>query len=326
MDILVLGGTGFLAKETVLAFIRAGHSVTCAARGITGSPPRGARFVPWDRDADVPREIRELRPDVVVDVATNPVWVARTVVLFPHARWIYVSTISVYPTMAEPRGTPDNTAIHDPIDDIDDDGMEAYGGLKVACENHIRDLANHIIVRPGLIAGPRDPSGRFTYWPARLEQASFDGFAYIAPGPPNEPQQWIDVRDLSDWIVVLASREETGTVEAIGPPIPRGQLLSEVASLFTPEPTPIWLTGKELEGESVTFWSGERALPLWLPLPELAEMLNRDPRPARELGLRTRPLADTALDALSWNVEKGQGLSRTAELAVLRRLGYISDV
>jgi 2'-hydroxyisoflavone reductase len=44
---------------------------------------------------------------------------------------------------------------------------KTYGALKAGCEQVIQNYfpGRSLIVRPGLIVGPGDPTGRFTYWP-----------------------------------------------------------------------------------------------------------------------------------------------------------------
>lgn len=315
MKVLILGGTGFLSRETARSFLRAGHDVTCAARGVSGTPPEGAVFVRWDRDEETPLEIPT--PDVVIDVATNPDHVARALGQFPDARWIYVSTISVYPVVTQPAGTPETTPVCEPAT------SGGYGGLKVACENLVR-ASNHVIVRPGLIVGPGDPTGRFTYWPARIDRASADGMPYIAPGEGDEWVQWIDVRDLADWCVVLAGSTITGTFDAVAPAVTRDEFLIELSTIA--HPTPVWLSAAELSRHEVSFWAGDRAIPLWIPVAEMAGLMARDHRPAESAGLRTRPLAVTARDTLSWHHAGGPagGLTRAEELAVLAELGHIT--
>ncbi|AZN30634.1 epimerase [Flaviflexus salsibiostraticola] len=321
MEILVLGGTGFLSGEAARAFIRHGHEVTCAARGVTGSAPEGATFITWDRAGTPPFELLEHAPDVVLDISSNPTRVGDALGLFPHARWIYISSVSIYPTMTAPMGTPADTKTAEPVSQ---GGPDDYPGLKAACERLIEQRApDHAIIRPGLIVGPGDPTGRFTYWPVRLAEAAADGLPYIAPTPPEDPVQWIDVRDLAEWIVRLADSGDIGIWEAIGEPMPRERFLSEIATITDGDPTPVWLDPQVLEQEEIGFWMGERALPLWIPVPELEHMMNRDLRPARERGLTTRPLTETARDTLTTSIPVDGFLSRTDELAVLRRLGHL---
>lgn len=325
MKVLILGGTGFLSREASRSFLRAGHDVTCSALGVTGTPLDDVEFIPWDRDEAPPFELLEISPDVVVDVSTNPVRVSDSLALFPDARWIYISSISVYPGMTKPGGSPADTPLAEPV--VENAGIEAYGGMKVACESLVeKRAASHFIVRPGLIVGPGDPTGRFTYWPARLAEAAADGLPFIAPGAAEDPVQWVDVRDLADWIVVLAESEQTGVCEGVGEAMAREHFLAEISSTLDGQPSPVWVDPESLESAGVSFWAGERAIPMWLPVPDLKEMLNRDPGPAYNLGLRTRPLAETARDTLSWHLDEGhsQGLRRDDEIAVLRSLGHIT--
>ncbi|WP_182354974.1 NAD-dependent epimerase/dehydratase family protein [Flaviflexus huanghaiensis] len=320
MDVLILGGTGFLSGEAARAFIRRGHAVTCAARGVTGTAPNGASFIPWDRATAPPFDLLEQSPDIVLDISSHPAHVGTALGLFPYARWIYMSSISVYPAMAEPLGGPADTETAEPVTE---GGPEDYPGLKVACEQLVDQRSpNHAIVRPGLIVGPGDPTGRFTYWPARIAEAAGDGLPYIAPALPQDPMQWIDVRDLADWIVRLAESTDIGVWEAIGEPMPRETFLAEISTIVEGNPTPIWLDADVLIEQEIGFWSGERALPMYAPIPELAHMMNRDPQPARDQGLVTRPLTQTARDTLRAGGQSS-GLSRPDELAVLRTLGYI---
>ena len=326
MKVLILGGTGFLSKEASRSFLRAGHDVTCAARGVTGTPIDEAEFIPWDRAKAPPFELLEISPDVVVDVSTNPVRVSDSLALFPDARWIYISSISVYPAMTEPGGSPADTSLAEPA--AENAGIEAYGGMKVACESLVeKRAASHFIIRPGLIVGPGDPTGRFTYWPTRLAEAAADGLPYIAPGAAADPVQWVDVRDLADWIVLLAESGRTGVCEAVSETMTREQFLAEISSTLDGPPVPVWVDPENLQSAGVSFWSGEHAIPMWLPVPELKEMMNRDAGPALKLGLRPRPLIETAQDTLSWHLKEGElnGLSRQDELNVLRKLGHIKD-
>lgn len=326
MKVLILGGTGFLSKETSRSFLHAGHDVTCTARGVTGTPIDDVEFVPWDRDGAPPFELLELSPDVVVDVSSDPARVSNSLALYPDARWIYISSISVYPAMTEPGGSPADTPLTKPV--VENAGIEAYGGLKVACESLVeKRAASHFIIRPGLIVGPGDPTGRFTYWPTRLAEAAADGLPYIAPGAAADPVQWVDVRDLADWIVLLAESGRTGVCEAVAETMTRQQFLAEISSTLDGKPVPVWVDSENLQSAGVSFWSGEHAIPMWLPVPDLKEMMNRDAGPALNLGLRPRPLGETAQDTLSWCTEEGEmdGLSRQDELSVLRKLGHIED-
>lgn len=295
MRLLVLGGTQFLSRAVAADAVRRGHEVVCASRGRSGGVPPGATLVRWDRDEEAPAELTEGGPyDAVVDVARQPSHVRRALAALADAHWVFVSTISVYADDADPAG-PGAGRLKDPIaDDVDlAEDPEAYGGLKVACEQLVLDAAGSaVVVRPGLIVGPGDPSGRFAYWGRRAG----DTGELVGPGDPDSLVQVIDVRDLAAWIVTLAERRTTGTFDAVGPAMPFADLVREVA----PDATVTWLPDAFLEAEGVAPWTGPDSIPVWLPRPAYDGMLAHDARPALDAGLVVRPVAETAGDTRAW--------------------------
>jgi nucleoside-diphosphate-sugar epimerase len=324
MELLVLGGTVFLGRAVAEEGLRRGHDVTCACRGESGSVPAGARHVAWDRAAepDPPEDLAGARPDAVVDVARHPSWVRAAVAAFPGAHWSFVSTINVYTDVATPGGTPESLPLHDPVHTDEDPATspDLYGAMKVACEDAVREgAAAAFVVRPGLIVGPGDPSGRFSYWPARLDGA--DGAEVLAPGDPGDVVQVIDVRDLAAWIVDAVERRTTGTYDGTSAPTTRGDFLAEVARGVGVEPAWVWVPQDALAEHRVEPWAGPRSVPVWLPLPEYAGMLAHDVTASYDAGLVTRPLAETARDTLAWLRSHPDatvtGLTREEEAEVL---------
>ncbi len=210
------------------------------------------------------------------------------------AHWVFVSTISVYPDNSSPAMGPLAEPITEDVDLAVD--PEAYGGMKVACEQTVQArAASSVIVRPGLIVGPGDPTGRFAYWPQRLSR----GGEVLAPGRPDDAVQVIDVRDLATWLLDLAEAGTTGTFDAVGRPTPFAELLAGVAAgVGSPDPDLTWVESEFLDAQDVEPWAGEGSLPLWLPRPEHDGMLAHDPGPAVAAGLRLRPVAETAPDCL----------------------------
>lgn len=298
MKLLVLGGTIFLSRAVAEEAVRRGHDVVCACRGTSGTVPDGARHVVLDRDAD---DVAVLDGDfdAVVDVARHPSRVRSAVAALPDAHWVFVSTINVYPDNGTPGGHPGNLALHDPIETDEDpaSGPDVYGAMKVACEQIVTGgAAASMVIRPGLIVGPGDPSGRYSYWPARLA----DGGEVLAPGAPEDPAQIIDVRDLAEWIVDSAEQRRTGIFDGIGPVTTRGELLAESVRGLEVDVDFTWVPQDFLVEQKVEPWSGPRSLPLWLPLPEYAGMLAHDATPSLDAGLTTRSLADTARDTRAW--------------------------
>ncbi|RYB94323.1 NAD-dependent epimerase/dehydratase family protein [Nocardioides oleivorans] len=293
MKILVLGGTRFLSREVAAQAVARGWEVTCACRGRSGPVPDGATHLAWDRTEEVPAAIADGDWDAVVDVTRLPSQARSAVDATSGAHWVFVSTISVYADSSSPLMEP----LVDPITDDVDLAVdpEAYGGMKVACEQAVLAAASSVVVvRPGLIVGPGDTSGRFAHWPQRLAR----GGEVLAPGSPDDVVQVIDVRDLAAWLLVLAERRTTGVLDAVGTPVPISELLAQVAAGVGSDPTLTWVPTDFLEEHGVQPWAGEDSLPLWLPRPEHDGMLAHDPGPAVAAGLVLRPVADTAPDCL----------------------------
>jgi nucleoside-diphosphate-sugar epimerase len=298
MRLLVLGGTRFLSREVARQAVARGHDVTCACRGTSGALPDGVTHVRWDRAEEVPAEVRDPQWDAVVDVARLPSHVRRAVAATPGAHWSFVSTINVYDSTDTP-GTPETLSLVEPRwEDADlAEDPDAYGPMKVACERTVQDTAAAaFVVRPGLIVGPEDPTGRFTYWPERLAE----GGEVLAPGSPDDVVQVIDVRDLAAWILDAAEYRTTGVFDGVGPVQPLGEVLAAVAAGVGSEARLTWVSQERLEAAGVQPWMGADAVPLWLPRPEYDGMLAHDPAPSIAAGLRLRPIAETAADTLAW--------------------------
>lgn len=294
MKLLVLGGTRFLSREVATQAVARGWEVSCACRGMSGTVPDGATHLPWDRSEDVPDAVADGGWDAVVDVTRLPSQARSAVAATAYAHWVFVSTISVYADSSSPAMEPLVEAIDQDVDLAAD--PEAYGGMKVACEDAVRSTASSsMVVRPGLIVGPGDPTGRFAYWPQRLAR----GGEVLAPGRPQDVVQVIDVRDLAAWVLHLAQHRTTGVLDAVGRPVPFGDLLAEVAAgVGDDAPTLTWVDPDFLEEQGVAHWAGDGSLPLWLPRPEHDGMLAHDPEPAVAAGLELRSLAETARGCL----------------------------
>ncbi|WP_422772745.1 NAD-dependent epimerase/dehydratase family protein [Plantactinospora sp. WMMC1484] len=316
MRILVLGGTVFLGRAVARRALAAGHDVTCAARGTSGKPVEGVRFVRVDRDD--PAGLRAIGGefDAVVDVARHPDHVRHAAAALAGrvGHVTFVSSGSVYADTdiaGQRAGTarvlaPPHRDAEDPWRDA-----EAYGACKVACEQIVTEAfgADRVFVcRAGLLVGPEDPSGRFEYWVGRAAR----GGEVLAPGAPDELVQLVDVRDLADWIVAAGERGQTGTYDGTGAPMTRAAFLADVLPAGA---TPSWVPQEFLVEQGVQPWSGPRSLPLWLPLPEYAGFMARDVTPSLAAGLCTRPLTETVRDTAEWlagaGPEEGQRIGLT---------------
>ena len=330
MRLLVLGGTRFLGRAVARVARDAGHDVTCAARGASGPPVDRVRFVVVDRDD--PAGLSPLDGetfDAVVDVTRRPSHARHAVAVLADrvGHWSYVSTISVYAddvTVGQQAATAPLLPPAPPhVDDPSGDNQEWYGHCKVTCERVVREAVGSertFICRAGLIVGPEDTSDRFPYWVARLAR---DG-EVLAPGSPDDPVQFIDVEDLARWLVCAGEDGLAGTYDGVGVAMPRARFLAEVAAgVGRPDPQLTWVDQDFLKKHDVRPWSGERALPLWVPLPDNAAHLARDVTASLAAGLVTRPVAESARTTLRWMaaepdaVRRG-GLEPADETVVLR--------
>ena len=299
MQVLVLGGTKFLGRHVVELALAGQHEVTLFNRGVTrpGLFPE-AEQLRGDRDGDLDA-LRGRTFDVVVDTSGYVPRIVRETIeaLGPVGHYTFVSSISVYADCSTP---PTESSPLRQLAQETEDWREAYGELKVQCEDVVRAaFPSAFVPRPGLIAGPWDPTGRFSYWPQRLA----DGGRVLAPGPPEAPAQVIDARDLAAWIVHAAETGLAGTFNAVDRPSTRAELLAACADAVDGRAELVWVDPQFLADEGVGEWM---ELPLWLHDPSVAGMLGVDPAPALAAGLRPRPVGETARDTLAW-LERGEG-------------------
>jgi 2'-hydroxyisoflavone reductase len=298
MRLLVLGGTLFLGRAVVEAALARGHSIAVFNRGRTnpGLFPQ-VEQLRGDRDGDL-SELEGRSWDAVVDTSGYLPRVVRASAELLRRQlehYVFVSTVSVYafPLPAWFDESAPRAVLARPTEEV---SGETYGALKAACEDVVREVfagafAN---VRAGLIVGPHDPTGRFTYWPVRLAR----GGDVLAPGDPERPVQLVDVRDLGAWLVEAAERRVVGDFNATGPqqPLPMRTLLETCRSAAASDAELVWIPDDFLLARGAGPWL---ELPLWVPA-EDASVLQVGVERAVNEGLRFRPLVETAADTLAW--------------------------
>ncbi len=319
MRALVLGGTRFLGRALVDALLAAGHEPTLFNRGLTQPElfPEVEKLR-GDRSSDLSAlEGREW--DAVLDVAAYfPHEVRRSSeALRGHAgRYVFVSSVSVYADHSVPQNEQAAVAELVPGDE-EDDGPETYGARKAACERIVVEAFGDaaLVVRPGLIVGPHDPTGRFTYWPHRVAR----GGDVLAPASPEYAVQFIDVRDLAEWMVRAATSSLGGTFNATGQTMPLGDLLAECIRVTESDARLVWVPSDRLLEAGAEEWMG---VPLWIVSPGW-EAVNRVPvTKAVAAGLTFRPLADTIRGALEEaDPVDGVGLTPERERELLATSG-----
>jgi 2'-hydroxyisoflavone reductase len=287
--LLVLGGPRFLGRAIADAALAGGHEVTFFNRGRTNPIlyPEVERIV-GDRAGDLAR-LRGRSWDAVVDTCGYLPAVVRASAgaLADSGRYCFVSSVSVYAHFRQVND--ENGPIADlgglPSDQVTD---KSYGALKAMCEDEVRRVFGDraLVVRPGLIVGPHDSTGRFTYWPHRIAR----GGEVLAPSPRDAPTQFVDVRDLGAWIVELCARGAHGTFNATHPGVSRAELLDACLAVASSSATITWVDRDFLVEHEVGPWL---ELPLWLTHPD-AEYADRvDVRRALAAGLTFHPLDET---------------------------------
>ena len=235
---------------------------------------------------------------------TLPVWVydAAEILKGNVERYVFISTISVY---ADTSKGVDETAplakyegsdpYKETLEAMKASGYKTYGPLKALSEKEVEKWfpGKTLIIRPGLIVGPRDETDRFTYWPVRIDR----GGEVLAPGAPNDPVQFIDARDLAEWTIRMVENRETGIYNATGPakPLVIGEMLDQIKGALNSKATFTWVPADFLEKEKVEAWSD---MPVWTG--EESGMARTNINRALAKGLTFRPLAETARDTLTW--------------------------
>lgn len=305
MSLLVLGGTAFLGRAVATAARDRGIAVTCLARG-TAPAPDGVAFVPADRDGDDGlAAVSARRWDAVVDLSRHPGHVRRAVRDLETDHWVLVSTANVYARF-DSFEQDEAAQVVDPLDGDLLRDMAHYGQAKVACERAIATApASATIVRPGLIGGPGDATGRSGYYPWRFAHPS--GPDVLVPPDLDFPCALVDVDDLASWIVDAAERRIGGTFNAAGRTTTLGALLETARTVVgdgAPPPRPV--PADVLAAEGVAAWMGPRSLPLWIDDPDARCFATLDTTAARRHGLRTRPLEETLARALAWEETRTQ--------------------
>ena len=327
MSLLVLGGTAWLGREVAATAAASGQRVTTLARGQSGAPPADVEVVLTDRSVVGAYDgVRDRDWDVVVDVSRQPSHVAGALDALADraASWVFVSSASVY-AGGEVPDADENAELLTPHDG-DDDGWETYGARKVACERLVAEAVGDraLVARSGLIAGPGDHTDRTGYWPLRFAHPAGPDGAVLVPDSPLLTQV-LDVRDLAHWLVQAGLAGSVGVVNASGPVVPLADHLGAARRVAGHTGPLVSVDQGWLEAHQVAPWSGDRSLPLWLPLPEYAGFMARSTAAAQALGLVARPLEDTLADTLAWEVSSGPGRARKAGLSPRDELALISE-
>jgi 2'-hydroxyisoflavone reductase len=322
LRILILGGTGFTGPFQIQYALKRGHKITTFNRGKThpGETPEGVEQLIGDRNGQLDA-LKNRQWDVVIDNPTSaPVWVrdAAQVLKGNVDRYVFISTISVYADTSKP-GTDETAplakytgpdAMKESRETIIASKFALYGPLKALAEQEAEKWfpKKTLIVRPGLIVGPRDETDRFSYWPMRVDR----GGEVLAPGAPSDPVQFIDGRDVAEWTIRMVENGETGIYNATGPAkqLGIGDMLETMKSSLNSKAKFTWVNADFLAAQKVEPWSD---MPVWIP-PRGEEAGGNQINNKRTIakGMTFRSLADTTRDTVAWF--KSQPPDRQAKL------------
>ena len=287
----------------VEAALASGHELTLFNRGETNADLfPDVEKLRGDRTEDL-RALAGRTWDAVIDPSGYVPHVVRrsAELLGDSSRYVFISSISVYANFSE---RWDETGPTAELGDASADELASdysnYGPLKALCEAEVERVFGEraLLIRPGLIVGPHDPTGRFTYWAKRLAR----GGQILAPGPPERPTQFVDVRDLAEWTVAATERQLSGTFNATGKDVRWAELLAGADVT--------WVSDAFLQEQGVGEWM---ELPLWIAGSGIEVDVSR----AVAEELRFRPLEETIAGAAGAPAVDGVGLTPEREAGLL---------
>ncbi len=305
LKILFLGGTGFLGPHTVQYALDRGHEVTLFNRGnSTENLFPGIEKLVGNRDPDIDAGLSALEGrnwDCVIDTSSYvPRIAGASAKLLANQcqQYLMVSTISVYAGFSQV-GMKENAAVGT-LEDATVETIDGatYGPLKAYSEaavtQHFGNRAT--IVRPGLIVGPRDRTDRYTYWPVRASR----GGNMLCPGDGTDKVQYIDVRDLAEFMVLCVEQNTTGIYNAVSDSNQETvkDMIDTCLSVTDADTNPVWADTDFLTEQGVRPWAD---MPVWVPNQgEMAGMTQVDVSAALAAGMKIRDRKETALDTLNW--------------------------
>jgi len=297
MNLLVLGGTGFIGPHLVRYAVSRGHSVTIFTRGRHQAElPSSVVYLQGDRNGQLGALEGKKWDAVVDDSATNPDWVRQSTELLKNSVGSYLFTSSTgvfYPYLK--RGADENTPVlYEPIDPKD--GSATFGASKAQCERQVMQVFGDrgVVVRPTYIVGPGDTSDRFPYWPVRLAR----GGEVLAPGKPDDPMQIIDVRDLAEFMVRLLEDKRSGIYNVAGPKdvLTAREFYPAAAKAIDAKVSFTYVDDYDL----LAAHKIDEAIPWAMLRGNDYGMMSVKNNKAIAAGLTFRPLATTVRDTLAW--------------------------
>lgn len=325
MHILLLGGTAFLGRVLARAALDDGHAVTCLARG-SAAAASGATFIRADRDnPDALAPVAAQTWDAVVDLTSHPAHARDAITKLTTRHRLFVSTTSVYASFDTP-GQDEGAPLAPPADIDLMTEMSQYPGVKRRCEDIYRGATGPLtVIRPGLIGGAGDETGRSGYYPWRFAHPT--GPDVLVPDATFSVSL-IDVADLAAWILHCLEYTVTGTFNAAGQTYTLEDIYRASIEVTGSTTQPRVIPDDVLLAQGITPWAGPSSLPLWIPLPGFRHVGSVDSTAALAHGLVRRPLSETLAAALATEeertTERPVGLSDEEETALRTALSPAS--
>jgi 2'-hydroxyisoflavone reductase len=330
LDILILGGTGFIGPHMVREALRRGHEVSLFNRGRTNKELfPDLKLYTGDRNNGL-QSLEGGNWDVVVD---NSGYVPRHVedsasLLAPIvSHYLYISTISVYDISPAPI-TEDSPLATMEDETVEEVTAETYGPMKALCEQRVLaevGTDRTTVLRPTYVCGPGDRTDRYTYWPVR----TLRGGEMLWPGTPQDDIQIIDVRDLANFTIDCLEQKIAGIFNTVTPirSFKMGDLMEDSLAVTDADMTPIWVDKEFIAEHKIAEGNG---LPIWeSPDGEYAALVQVDGSRAAAAGLKNRPTRETARDTITWwktlpadrreNLRAGLSAGKEAEMLRLWR-------
>ena len=302
LNVLFMGGTGFIGPHMVRAIAALGHNVTLFNRG-KSNPDLFSELelIKGDRLSDDIRQVANRRWDIIVDTSC---YVPRAVNLLMDAvshehlqQYLFISTISVYRDYSVP-GITESSPLQTMDDPTSEDVNTHYGALKVLCEQAAQAAVpgKLTIIRPGIIIGPGDRSDRFTYWPETV----YRGGEVLAPGKGDDAFQTLDARDLANWVALCLRSQVMGTYNATNTAGTTNfrDVLESSRQELNPKATVTWVPHEFLLAQDLQEMGD---LPFWVtPDGPYAGIFQVNSEAASGAGLRHRSLAESIRDTHAW--------------------------
>lgn len=297
LNLLILGGTGFIGPHLVRYAMSRGHRVTTFTRGRRDGdlPPGVARLI-GDRNGQLDALKGGSWDAVIDDSATNPEWVKLSCDLLKNSagRYLFTSSTGVYYPYLVPKADESIQPHSDTIDAKDQD--EAYGVSKTRCELEVMRVfgARGLVVRPTYIVGPGDTTDRFPYWVARLSRPG----EILAPGRRDDPVQWIDVRDLVAFYVKLLEDGRSGVYNGVSAAttVPAREFYAALRTVLDPRATFVFVDDYDLLEQNGLI----EVVPWVLLKGNNLHATSVASAKSAAAGLQTRPLAETLRDTAAW--------------------------